>query len=45
MVTSTASETDQTPHLASRTIIDSGVPAPGEKPRTSRSTNRSQAVG
>ena len=45
MVTSTASDTPRTPQRASRTSIHSGDAARALKPRTSRSTNRSQAVG
>ena len=42
---STASETARSPLLASRTRIHSGVLAAASRPCTSRSTNRSQAVG
>ena len=44
-MTSTASETLRIPARASRTRIGSGVGRVGSTPRTSRSTNRSQAVG
>ena len=44
-MTSTASDTLRCPALASRTSMRSGVRTAGSMPRTSRSTNRSQAVG
>ena len=42
---STASDTLRVPARASRTRIHSGVGRVGSIPRTSRSTNRSHAVG
>ena len=42
---STARDTVRSPARASRTRIRSGVAAAGSKPRISRSTNRSHAVG
>ena len=44
-MTSTASDTLRIPALASRTRSGSGTGLVPSKPRTSRSTNRSQAVG
>ena len=42
---STASDTLRCPARARRMSIHSGVGRPGSTPRTSRSTNRSQAAG